>query len=243
MTVNITQKYVIERYSDKNRLESYISRTKTGLSDDEKIIVKKYLIKNFSVLVVGCGTGREIYGLQNLGFKNVVGIDISPDMVREAKKIIPNVNFYCADINKFNVDKKYDAVLFLNNILEQIPSFTKRKSALSKAKQLLKKDGIAIFTTHSRFVPGKYGNEWLKSFVFYLLYLLKIMDNNPFDFVDRNHKIYSHYSNPFLIKETIKNLGFKTLEINSKDLILKKKKLPILWIFSEPVYYIVRNPD
>ena len=86
--------FVIERYKDKDRLKNYIEKTKKGLNFEEEKIIERHVPKSSSILVVGCGTGREIYGLKKLGFKDIVGVDISPDMTKEAKKILPEVKFY-----------------------------------------------------------------------------------------------------------------------------------------------------
>ena len=54
----IVQKYVIERYKDKARVQGYIDRTKKGLTAEEKVIADKFMRKG-TALDVGCGTGRE----------------------------------------------------------------------------------------------------------------------------------------------------------------------------------------
>lgn len=243
MSYNVPDDFVIKRYADKKRLFSYIARVKEGLSQEEKIIVKKYFLKNGSILIVGCGTGRGIYGLKKLGYQNITGVDISPDMIKAAKKIIKKVNFYCADIVKFNINKKFDCIFYPNNVLEQITSLDNREKAISKAKKLLKKDGIVIFTTHSRFIPGNWGSEWLKNLYLYFIYILKIRKTSPFDFIDEENKIYAHYSNPFWISSIIKKTGLEILEINSKNQIIKGQKSQIKWLFDEPVYYVAHNPD
>lgn len=58
--MNINNNFVIERYKNKSRLSSYVARTKDGLYKEEEILIKKYLTPYSKILVVGCGTGREI---------------------------------------------------------------------------------------------------------------------------------------------------------------------------------------
>lgn len=243
MKDNFERISVIKRYANKKRLMSYIPRTKGGLASEEELIVKRYIATTSSILVVGCGTGRGLYGLKKLGFTDLTGVDISPDMIKEAKKLIKGVRFYCSDINTFRNSKKFDAVIYFSNILEQIPSPEKRKAAMAKAKSLLKRGGIAIFTTHSRFIPGKVGSEWIKNIFFYILYLIKIKKMNPFEFVDDKHHIYAHFSNPFWVIRALEELGFEMIMVNSKQRIVRNLKPSIFWLFGEPVYYVVRTPE
>ncbi|MFH1917801.1 MAG: methyltransferase domain-containing protein [Nanoarchaeota archaeon] len=237
----VDKSFVIGRYSDNVRVKNYVWKTKKGLTLEEEKIIKKYVSKGSSILVVGCGTGREIYGLKKIGFKHVTGVDISPDMIKEAKKILPKVKFYCSDINEFKINKKFNVIIYFNNILEQIPSRKQRITAIAKSKGLLEKKGIIILTTHSCFVAGKFGSELIKNFFLYLLYFMKIRKQSPFDYINEKEKIYAHYSNPFKIKKILKELGFILVEINSKNNIIKNRKPMISWIFDEPIYYVART--
>ena len=42
---------------------------------------------------IGSGTGHHVAKLKSRGFDNVVGVDISPDMIKKAKETYPNLNF------------------------------------------------------------------------------------------------------------------------------------------------------
>ena len=47
-----------------------------------------------SIIVdIGSGTGHHVAKLNSRGFKNVEGIDISPNMIEQSKKLYPNLNF------------------------------------------------------------------------------------------------------------------------------------------------------
>lgn len=72
------------------------------------------LIKDMSVLDIGCGTGAYSIAIgENVG--KVLGIDLSPRMVAlaeaSAKKAgISNTTFICADFNDISLDEKFDLV-------------------------------------------------------------------------------------------------------------------------------------
>ncbi|WP_372661465.1 trans-aconitate 2-methyltransferase [Cohnella sp.] len=57
----------------------------------------------------GCGTGDLAAQIAVKGAQ-VLGIDISPEMVERAREKYPGLTFECADGMNWNVDQKYDAV-------------------------------------------------------------------------------------------------------------------------------------
>src|SRR5690242_14493731 len=54
-----------------------------------KFVIKKYLPyeRDTSIIDLGCGHGAYIYFLQNEGFTNVSGIDVSFEQVKLARKM------------------------------------------------------------------------------------------------------------------------------------------------------------
>ena len=66
-----------------------------------------------SLLDVGCGTGRHGEEFRQLGF-DYVGVDVSPEMLTEARKRLPSTRFVEADIRSLSLDDRFDAVVCLN---------------------------------------------------------------------------------------------------------------------------------
>jgi Predicted methyltransferase (contains TPR repeat) len=89
----------------------------------------RYVVRFFSVarvkvervLEVGCGTGNLTKHLKDMGFR-VVGLDSSEEMVRVARRKLPEVEFFVADVRDFSLNEEFDAVVStfdsLNNILD-----------------------------------------------------------------------------------------------------------------------------
>ncbi len=48
--------------------------------------------KESEILDMACGGGRLLYFFQRMGFVNVTGVDISPEQVRLAKQVVPDVH-------------------------------------------------------------------------------------------------------------------------------------------------------
>ena len=100
--------------------------------------------EEFNVLELGCSTAMNLKAVHDLYPKShCFGVDISMDAIREAKKLLPNASFWCADIEKQpNLFERelFDFIL-LPDILEHL---TKPDEALKYIKHILKPDGYVI---------------------------------------------------------------------------------------------------
>lgn len=47
--------------------------------------------KDAAIVELGCGSGKLLYFFKQLGYKNLKGVDISPDQVALAKQVLPEV--------------------------------------------------------------------------------------------------------------------------------------------------------
>jgi len=99
--------------------------------------------KEVKILDVGCGNGGFVYWLQEIGYKNASGIDISKEQIELAGKIgIKNVS--CADIKEFlRYKKEFYDIIFARDVIEH---FSKDEilEILDLIFQSLKKGGKVI---------------------------------------------------------------------------------------------------
>ena len=135
------QKKIIEEFGSGVTQEAYIKNAEKGLWGAEKILIQKYFKPGSGVLDIGCGTGRTTMPLYELGYK-VVGIDITPEMIRNAQKIAEKkgltITCEVGDAAQLKYgDNSFDNALFSNNGWTQIPGEEKRFEALKEIYRVL----------------------------------------------------------------------------------------------------------
>ncbi|MBK7231842.1 MAG: class I SAM-dependent methyltransferase [Saprospiraceae bacterium] len=115
------------------------------------------LAKNAKIIDLGCGSGSLLKALDENGFTQVFGIDISPEQIQVAKTMGVH-NIKCMDIQSFfEEDKnKYDLILGMD-IIEH---FTKNElvDLLQKIKNKLNFGGQVVFRTPNMdaILPNRY---------------------------------------------------------------------------------------
>jgi 2-polyprenyl-3-methyl-5-hydroxy-6-metoxy-1,4-benzoquinol methylase len=127
-----------------------------------KWMIKEYLTNPvMKILDVGCGTGRHAINLATKGYKNITGIDLSPSLIRAAKKVAKEknvqVDFRVCDARELLFENEFDAAICLCEgafgLLENDAENYKVLSAIHKS---LKKHGIFILTTLNLFRDAEF---------------------------------------------------------------------------------------
>jgi ubiquinone/menaquinone biosynthesis C-methylase UbiE len=105
----------------------------------------------------GCGTGRSTRFLKQLGF-NVIGIDISIDMLRIAKNIDKTGDYQLVSNAQYSHlgKSKYDLVQSIFTF-DNVPGWENRTKILTGLRYLLKETGKIICLDST---PELYTNEW-----------------------------------------------------------------------------------
>jgi 2-polyprenyl-3-methyl-5-hydroxy-6-metoxy-1,4-benzoquinol methylase len=113
-------------------------------TSDERILSLLQRIgikKGDAVLDVACGTGRITSLLHDLSGADVLGVDISDQMIAIAKKKYegkPWAHFECGDFCAINGEKKYDVVVVYN----AYPHFLKPEELNEAFTHCLKQGGL-----------------------------------------------------------------------------------------------------
>ena len=89
------------------------------------------------VLDVASGTGILFEYYKERGVSSILGIDISPEMVKRAREKYPDINVICADAGKHGFSEDFDTVMIHN----AFPHFSEPDKVISNLLTALKKGG------------------------------------------------------------------------------------------------------
>ncbi|MEL7269570.1 MAG: class I SAM-dependent methyltransferase [Bacteroidota bacterium] len=195
--------------------------TDVGLWDSEKYVFQKYLKPEDKILDLGCGTGRTTFAIYKLGFTNIVGVDLTPEMVAIADELNAhfhtNIAFKIGDATKLDsTNAIYDAVLFSYNGLMTIPNGVNRNKAIGEIYRVLKPSGTFIFTTHDRERGAQHFKFWREE-----KQKWNMGNQNPalYEYGDiitksRNEskEIFIHIPNQEEVADLLATNGFKVME-------------------------------
>ncbi len=142
----IEQKKKVEEFFDgfaKER-KSVLSApaTKHIYSDLIARIAKKVnLNSNDRILDAGCGSGEHLLLLENMGFTNLFGFDLSEEMVRIARKKCGHAKIEKGDTEKLDYPSDFFDAIIAISLLMYLPD---PKKGLMELKRVLKNDGKLI---------------------------------------------------------------------------------------------------
>jgi len=153
------------------------------------------------VLDLGCANGRDLIELSGRGVNNFLGVDISPEMIAEAKRefVLRSI-----DTNKVEVgdavkldfgDNVFDK-LIASEVIEHIPNVS---DAIKEMNRVLKPGGKLVISTPNK--KSWYGFDRL--IYKFLLGLSGKKDRHPYD----EWKTFSE------VKGLLDENGFKIIEI------------------------------
>ena len=146
-------------YRDKlfsNYYRSHVSHLDSGDSRPKLEWFRKYVQSNYlpflesyprsetKILEIGCNQGFLISALTSLGFRTLKGIDLSPDDIEVARRLVPDAEVLCVDAES-HLERHIDAYdcIILKAVLEHI-SKEKVISFLERIRNSLKQDGMVI---------------------------------------------------------------------------------------------------
>ncbi len=147
-------------YEDSRRADAYSKLEFPGTYylayRDLPEIISNY-VKGKTAIDFGCGAGRSTRFLRNLGFQ-VIGIDISPEMISKAEEIDPYGDYRLMSANSVSfLDGNHYGMVLSAFTFDNIPTSGKKIELFSGIKKLLDKDGIIVNLVSS---PDIYVNEW-----------------------------------------------------------------------------------
>lgn len=110
------------------------------------------------LLEVACGTGLHADVLRH--WYTVEGLDLSEDQLAVARKRLPTVTFYRADMTSFDTGKTYDAITCLFGAIGELLDIEQVHSAIRTMAKHLKPGGVLIVEPWLRPEQFKEGRIW-----------------------------------------------------------------------------------
>ncbi|MBR2704424.1 MAG: class I SAM-dependent methyltransferase [Clostridia bacterium] len=105
-------------------------------------LFEKYVEKDSIVVDIGCGYGRTLNELHELGYNNLIGIDYSGEMIKRGQSLYPYINFIKNDASKLNMeDNSVDSIILLG-VLTCTVSNDDQKNLINEINRILKPGGI-----------------------------------------------------------------------------------------------------
>jgi SAM-dependent methyltransferase len=156
--------------SQSQREQRHLARFNTGevvdgykkwweLSPAEHAALRSVLHEHASILDLGCGVGRIFRSVSSRATR-YVGVDQSPAMVAEAKRLFPDATFLCENFLTWSPKPgEVDTVLAMHNTLDPIGPKKKRDQLFRSIHSWLPEEGTLLFSTHvpSTPIPGNPG--------------------------------------------------------------------------------------
>jgi SAM-dependent methyltransferase len=110
------------------------------------------------VLELGCGAGRLTGYLAQLG-GDVLGVDVSPHMLREAAARYPGVRFERRDLREAAQLGTFDVVVAGYNVLDVLGD-DERRVLLAELRTAIAPGGLLIFSAHNRAAAWRRRTPW-----------------------------------------------------------------------------------
>ena len=108
-------------------------------------LFKKYG-KVKTVLDVGCGVGSHVKHLSDKGY-NAEGVEADPAKVKYSQKKYPNLKFKHQFMQTLNMNKKYDALICIHNIIAFNKNNEEVFTTFKNFNKHLKKGGLLLVQT------------------------------------------------------------------------------------------------
>lgn len=112
---------------------------------DELEFYLSYAKPDQQILEMLCGSGRFFLPFLQKGFQ-MTGVDLSREMLDRLLEKAPQAKVFCCGADCFETEERYDYIFICCNSVSLFTDPALRLAVFQKAKQLLKPDGVFVFS-------------------------------------------------------------------------------------------------
>ena len=132
------------KYAQPEVVDFWLGLSRQGLQTCEQEIVRRYLPPQGNLLDIGCGAGRAVLALSQMGYC-VSGIDLSLPMLAAGRRLSAEARLTGANVLALPfADESFDAILMFFGALQHVPGRRNRRQAMAGMARLLKPEGQLI---------------------------------------------------------------------------------------------------
>lgn len=143
-----------------HRFGTSIDEIDSGLDVAERRVYAQLLDASDRVLLVGCGTGRDVLALHQLGY-NVTGLEQVPQLVTVARSHMTRrsiaATIQVGSIESTSLMGPFDIVLFSLGVYSCLPRSQSRISTLERMKGMLSDRGRVVISYYEQARPPRWG--------------------------------------------------------------------------------------
>ncbi len=102
----------------------------------------KYVTQDQLIADIGCGYGRTLNELYQMGYRHLIGMDFSEEMIRRGTATYPYLNLHVMQAGRIDLeDQSVDAVI-LFAVLTCIVSDAEQEKLIQEIRRVLKPEGV-----------------------------------------------------------------------------------------------------
>jgi SAM-dependent methyltransferase len=187
---------------DRAQMASYI-----------RSLIRQHQPKAKTLLELACGTGAILKSLAK--YYDVVGLDLSPQMLAIARKKLPHLRFYRDDMVRFDLGTRFDVIICVFDSLNHMLKFADWQKIFRNAARHLEPNGLFLFdiNTEAKLKRLISAPTWVNKFG-RNLELIKVTDSGR-GIANWNVRVFEYQSgNRFkLFEENLKQISFPVEQV------------------------------
>lgn len=102
------------------------------------------------ILDAGCGNGRWLRWIQDLGFRQLFGVDIRDQEINEARQLNPGINFYNTSISSLPFEDNYFDFIILSEVFSSILEDRLIEDSTKELLRVLAPGGAIFFNDNTK---------------------------------------------------------------------------------------------